>query len=100
MAKSSEAVCLILHNLRSAANVGAIFRTAEAVGVSKIYLTGYTLAPVDRFGRTNRAVTKTALGAENYIDWKKFQNISRLTYQLKADSYKLLIANQRYFLSH
>jgi tRNA G18 (ribose-2'-O)-methylase SpoU len=36
---------VILHNIRSAYNVGAIFRTADAVGVEKIYLTGYTPNP-------------------------------------------------------
>ena len=87
-------ICLILHNLRSAQNVGAIFRTAEAVGVSKIYLTGYTPAPLDRFGRPNRAVVKTALGAENYVEWETYKSISRLTYKLKANSYKLVALEQ------
>ncbi len=96
-------VCLILHNLRSAQNVGAIFRTAEAAGVSKIYLTGYTPAPLDRFGRPNQAVLKSSLGAENYIEWKAFKNLSDLISKLKARSlpdgkagYKLIALEQQF----
>ena len=88
-------ICLILHNLRSAQNVGALFRVADAVGgVEKIYLTGYTPAPVDRFGRPNKEVIKTALGAEKFVLWEKFQSISQLTYKLKANSYKLVAIEQ------
>ena len=85
-------ICLILHNLRSAYNVGAIFRTAAClpmrqvgIGVEKIYLTGYTPTPVDRFGRPNRAIAKTALGAEKFMDWKKFSSLSLLLKKLKID---------------
>jgi len=63
------AISLILHNIRSAHNVGAIFRTADAAGVSHMYLTGYTPAPRDRFGRIQKEVAKTALGAETYVPW-------------------------------
>jgi len=42
---------LILHDIRSVINVGAMFRTSDAVGIDKIYLSGYTPAPLDRFGR-------------------------------------------------
>ncbi len=85
-------IVLILHNVRSSQNVGAIFRIAaclptrqDTVGVSKIYLTGYTPTPVDRFSRPNRAVLKTALGAEKFVQWQKFQNISKLISEFKAD---------------
>src|SRR3989344_5136623 len=61
---------LILHNIRSVHNVGAIFRTAEAVGVEKIYLTGYTPTPVDRFGRKRSDFHKSALGAEEMVLWE------------------------------
>lgn len=88
--------CLILHNLRSAQNAGAIFRVADAVGgIEKIYLTGYTPPPADRFGRPNRAVAKTALGAENYVDWESSKSISRLIRKLKAKGYKLIALEQQ-----
>lgn len=61
---------IMLHNIRSAHNVGSIFRTADAAGVSKIILTGYTPLPVDRFGRPQKEIAKTALGAEMSIPWE------------------------------
>ena len=64
MTKKKKNIVLILHNVRSANNVGSIFRTADAAGVGKIYLSGHTATPVDRFGRKRRDVAKTALGAE------------------------------------
>ncbi len=61
---------LILDNIRSTHNVGSIFRTADAVGISKIYLVGTTPDPIDRFGREQSDVAKTALGAEKNIPWE------------------------------
>jgi 23S rRNA (guanosine2251-2'-O)-methyltransferase len=61
---------IILHNIRSAYNVGAIFRTADATNVEKIYLTGYTPTPLDRFGRTQSEIKKTSLGASSTVPWE------------------------------
>ena len=61
---------LILDNIRSAHNVGAIFRTADAAGVAKIFLIGTTPCPIDRFGRTRKEIAKTALGAEKTMAWE------------------------------
>ena len=61
---------VLLHNVRSAHNVGSIFRTADAAGVECIYLSGYTPRPLDRFGRIQKEIAKTALGAEKSIAWK------------------------------
>jgi len=94
MVREDKAICLILHNLRSAQNVGAFFRIADALGVKKIYLTGYTPAPIDRFGRVNRRVAKTALGAEKYVGWELCKNISRLINKLLASSFQLLALEQ------
>lgn len=63
-------ICLLLHNIRSVYNVGAIFRTADAIGASKIYLTGYTPTPLDRFGRPRSDFAKCALGAEQTVPWE------------------------------
>src|SRR3989338_2135619 len=60
----------MLHNVRSAHNVGSIFRTADAAGVSEIYLAGLTPRPTDRFGRVQKEIAKTALGAENSVPGK------------------------------
>ena len=89
MARTDKEICLILHNLRSAQNVGALFRVADAVGVAKIYLTGYTPTPFDRFGRPNKEVIKTALGAENYVEWEAYKTINSLLKKLVASSFQL-----------
>ncbi len=68
---NTQKTFIILHDIRSEHNVGSIFRTADAVGVSKIYLTGYTPAPLDRFGRKENTIAKTALGAEENIPWEQ-----------------------------
>jgi len=62
---------IILHNIRSAYNVGAIFRTADATGVKKIFITGYTPTPTDRFGRVQPEIKKTSLGASETIHWQQ-----------------------------
>ncbi len=67
-------IFLILHDIRSAYNVGAIFRTAEAVGVKEIVLCGYTPAPIDRFGRARADIAKAALGAETMVPWRTEEN--------------------------
>jgi tRNA G18 (ribose-2'-O)-methylase SpoU len=60
-------VVVILDNIRSVHNVGAIFRTADALGIDKIFLCGITPAPVDRFGRERNDLHKSALGAEKTV---------------------------------
>lgn len=65
-----QTIELLLHNIRSAHNVGSIFRTADAAGVSRIFLSGYTPQPVDRFGRVSKEIAKTALGAEKVVSWE------------------------------
>jgi tRNA G18 (ribose-2'-O)-methylase SpoU len=87
-------ICLILDNIRSSHNVGSIFRTADAAGVSKIYLVGYTPAPTDRFGRVNKEIAKTALGAEQVIAWEKAEDIGELISQLKTSGYKVIALEQ------
>ncbi len=61
---------LVLDNIRSTYNVGAIFRTSDAAGVAKIYLCGATPTPIDRFGRVRKDIAKTALGAEQTVSWE------------------------------
>lgn len=80
---------LILHNIRSLHNVGAIFRTADGAGVKKIYLTGYTPSPYDLFGPPagglRKDFAKTALGAEKFVNWEKQKNIATLINRLKKE---------------
>lgn len=77
-AEISNGIYLILHNIRSAYNVGSIFRTADAVGVSKIFIGGYTPAP------DNPKVAKTSLGAEKTVAWEKNFNTWKIIEELKS----------------
>src|SRR3989339_123187 len=83
-------IVVILNNIRSNENVGSIFRTADATGVSKIILCGYTPAPVDRFGRENRGLTKASLGAEKSVEWEKVENLNSIIERLKIERYKII----------
>ncbi len=74
---------MILDSVRSSHNVGAIFRTADAVGVSKIYLAGYTPTPTDRFGRPNEKLRKTALGATATVPWEAITDVVGLVSSLR-----------------
>ncbi|MFC1595073.1 TrmH family RNA methyltransferase [Patescibacteria group bacterium] len=84
----------IVHNVRSLHNVGSIFRTADAAGVKKIYLTGYTPKPVDVFGNYRKEISKTALGAEKYIPWEYNKNISSLITKLKKGNIFIVALEQ------
>jgi 23S rRNA (guanosine2251-2'-O)-methyltransferase len=86
---------LILNNIRSVLNVGAIFRTADAVGIDKIYLTGYTPAPIDRFGRHRQDFAKAALGAEKTVQWEQIDDGEddadiNLIEKLQSDGFKIV----------
>lgn len=63
-------IYVLLHDIRSVHNVGSIFRTSDALGIKKIYLTGHTPTPLDRFGNKRSDVAKVALGAESTIPWE------------------------------
>ena len=94
MISQTPELCLALHNIRSVYNVGAIFRTADAVGVSKIYLCGYTPAPIDRFGRARQDIAKAALGAEKTVAWESVENIEELVTQLHREKYSIFALEQ------
>lgn len=85
---------LILHDIRSVLNVGAMFRTADAVGIDKIYITGYTPAPTDRFGRKRKDLAKSALGAEESVPWEQKEVLSVLLNKLKKDKYQIIALEQ------
>lgn len=81
---------IILHNIRSKFNVGSIFRTADACGaVSKIYLCGYTPAPIDHRGKPNSGLLKVSLGAEKFIAWEQIKQTWRLLDRLKKQGYAI-----------
>lgn len=95
-------IVLIIHDVRSSFNVGSMFRSADGLGVSKIYLTGYTpypLAPKDqRLPHLSRKITdkinKTALGAVDSVDWERHEDISTAIKLLKKQKYTILALEQ------
>ncbi len=73
----------ILDNVRSAWNVGAMFRTADGLGLEKLYLCGITPTP------ENDAVRKTSLGAEESVQWEYARDAVKLAKRLKAEGFAL-----------
>jgi len=89
-----EEVYLVLDNIRSVHNVGAIFRTADAAGISKIYLCGYTPTPLDRFGRERGDLAKAALGAEKTVPWESCESTEEILEKLKKENVFLVAVEQ------
>jgi tRNA G18 (ribose-2'-O)-methylase SpoU len=76
-------VYLILDNIRSVYNVGSMLRTADAVGVTKVFMCGYTPMPIDRFGRKRLDIAKVALGAEETVCSEYVKDVAVLIKELK-----------------
>jgi len=89
---------LILHNIRSAYNVGAIFRTADGAGVDKIFFTGYTPTPPDGTEiyttKPERKIIKTSLGAIDYVSWDRYEKIEDLVAKLKTENVEVVALEQ------
>ncbi len=81
-------VIAILENVRSAYNVGSVFRTADAFLIEAIYLTGYTARP------PHKEIRKTALGAEETVDWIHFANAKEAITVLKQNGYTVFAVEQ------
>ncbi len=93
---------LIVHNLRSAHNVGSLLRTADGLGISKIYLTGYTAHPPcpndarmpHEAAKAARQIHKTALGAEATTEWQYCSDINVVTRKLKTEGFSICALEQ------
>jgi len=81
-------IILILPNIRSGHNVGAIFRTADGAGVDKVYLTGYTPCP------PHTQIDKVSLGAEKWMAWEYRKQTGRLLKELKEIGYNIVALEQ------
>lgn len=75
---------VILSNIRSLHNVGAIFRTADSAGFGKVYLGGYTGCPPDR------RIEKVSLGAEHTVEWEHAPDMEALCEKLRGEGYTLV----------
>ncbi len=91
---SQKDIHVLLHNIRSAHNVGSMFRTSDAIGVARIYLTGYTPLPLDKFRRPVKEIVKTALGAEQSIPWEQTKSVATLVKKLKAGGFTVVAIEQ------
>jgi tRNA G18 (ribose-2'-O)-methylase SpoU len=94
VAQKSREIHVLLHDIRSTHNVGAIFRTADATGVSKIFLSGYTPAPLDRFGRPRQDISKASLGAEKTVVWESVADVLDLIQKLKKEGVQICAIEQ------
>jgi tRNA G18 (ribose-2'-O)-methylase SpoU len=83
-------IYLLLHDIRSTHNVGAILRTADAVGVSKVFISGHTPAPIDRFGRARQDIVKASLGAEKIVAWESIDSPKVLIKKLKKENFQIV----------
>jgi 23S rRNA (guanosine2251-2'-O)-methyltransferase len=92
-AESNTSLVLIAHDIRSAHNVGALFRTASGAGIEKIFLTGYTLVPPKAtklyLSRAEKDLQKTALGAEAEVPFATGE-VTAVIADLKQAGYKLI----------
>lgn len=79
-----ELVKVVLHNIRSMHNVGSVFRSGDAFGISEIILSGYSPTP------PRDEITKTAIGAEEFVDWRFVAHIEKELDKLKEDGYTIL----------
>ena len=81
-------VIAVFENVRSAYNVGSLFRTADAFLLEAVYLTGYTAVP------PHKEIKKTALGAEETVSFKYFPDAALAIAELKTRGYAVYAAEQ------
>jgi 23S rRNA (guanosine2251-2'-O)-methyltransferase len=88
--KTSEKmpVIIVLDDVRSAYNVGSIFRTADAFRVACIYICGISARP------PHKDISKTALGATESVEWKYFQDVEAAVMSLKEEGFKVFAIEQ------
>ncbi len=95
-------IILIAHDLRSTHNVGSLLRTAEGLGVKKVFFTGYTPYPASSTDarlphistKLDKQIIKTALGAETMINWQHADNIEQVIHELRDTNYQILALEQ------
>lgn len=93
----SRQIVVIAHNLRSCHNVGSLLRTAEGLGITSVYLTGYTPYPLKSndsrlphiANKLDRQISKTALGAEKLQDWHQSDHIEPVIKDFRSNGYTI-----------
>lgn len=93
---------LVAHNLRSCHNVGSLLRTADGLGLAKVYLTGYTPYPTSQNDsrlphmakKIHLQIQKTALGAESTVNWRNEEDIGKVFDDLRSKKYEIIALEQ------
>jgi 23S rRNA (guanosine2251-2'-O)-methyltransferase len=88
MGRRKNNLVVVCHNIRSAFNIGSVFRTADGAGARKVYLTGYTPAP------PHPGISKTALGAEKVVEWEKSSKLGAVIEKLKKENFEIVALEQ------
>jgi 23S rRNA (guanosine2251-2'-O)-methyltransferase len=95
---AERSIVVIVHDVRSAHNVGSIFRTADGAGASGVYLTGYTPAPPTGkepyLTRAQKDLAKTALGAEASVPWEKRVRLAPVLSRLRREGFEIVALEQ------
>lgn len=81
-------IVVVLENIRSAYNVGSVFRTCDAFLIEAIHIIGYSAKP------PHKEIRKTALGAEETVDWKYFKTSLESIGELKSRGFKVYAVEQ------
>ena len=81
-------VVMVLDNVRSLSNVGAVFRSADAFRIGQLFLCGITACP------PHREIHKTALGADETVPWRYFNSTEDACRELKAMGYRIFAVEQ------
>ena len=81
-------VIVVLENIRSAYNVGSVFRTSDAFLIEAIYIIGYSAKP------PHKEIKKTALGAEETVEWKHFKTSAEAIEELRVKGFNIYAAEQ------
>jgi|TARA_B110000444_G_C18846768_1_gene602501 23S rRNA (guanosine2251-2'-O)-methyltransferase len=87
-ASAKVSVVVILDNIRSAINVGSVFRSSDAFAIERIILVGFTATP------PSREITKTAIGATSSVEWTHVDDITDTLLQLKKNGYTITSIEQ------
>jgi len=81
-------IIVVLENIRSAYNVGSVFRTSDAFLLESVYICGYTAFP------PHKEIKKTALGAEETVEWKYFKKTNAAIDELRKENFRIYSVEQ------
>lgn len=95
-------IVLIIHNVRSAHNVGSLLRTADGLGVNEVIISGYSPYPAAESdkrlphiaAKANRAISKTSLGTEKTVNWRHTIDLTKSIKKLRDDGFLIAALEQ------